>query len=437
MTTKRASDNATGTVTRRVRSRGGDDESATGYEYAATKQRAAGVDGHANAMTFASRSQLNGRAEPLPKPITGVRGRKRGGVLRIVNEPADAPASSNCRGGVRPGDNEQATAPAQSNGHALNPMKPRWGLRDNAGGDSSSANGSTSAASKSNGRPISAEKPIPALNGQAAGGEWMSDDATLRAACRTLQVLQRYRVDALESRNRVDNALLAVVSRYFGYKSGLDEKERAAAVESARSLIAAVATAGKKKPKPMPDGGDAIAARCGALILANLHASEGFQVFIDKHEEEMSALANTLPVSEWCKTVRGFGVLRMAVIVGEAGDLSMYANPGKLWKRLGLAPIQKDGRTQMPSTWRSNGGLSAEEWTVAGYSPRRRSVMYVIGELIVKLNKGDYRKRYDEAKAIFQAADPERSKGHCHNHGMLCATKLLVKDLWRQWNGQN
>lgn len=272
-----------------------------------------------------------------------------------------------------------------------------------------------------------------AAQNTTAGGASAVANETPSAACRTLQVLQRYRSDAIQSRVRVDNALLAVVARYFGYHSSHDEAARKVAWDAARTLVAAIGSEGSKKPKPMPEGSEAIAKRCRGLVVASLGASAGFQRYIDEHESEMDGLAETLPVAAWCKKVRGFGVLRLAVIVGEAGDLSLYSNPGKLWKRLGLAPVQKDGLTRMPSTWRSKGGLTAEDWIAAGYSPRRRSIMYVIGELIVKLNDGEYRVRYDEAKAKFQAADPERSKGHCHNHGMLCAVKRLVRDLWKEW----
>ena len=41
---------------------------------------------------------------------------------------------------------------------------------------------------------------------------------------------------------------------------------------------------------------------------------------------------------------------------------------------------------RMGATWKSKGGLSAAEWEEFGYSPRRRSVAFVFGENLVKLN---------------------------------------------------
>ena len=60
--------------------------------------------------------------------------------------------------------------------------------------------------------------------------------------------------------------------------------------------------------------------------------------------EHMMAFAKALPVASFVEETRGFGYLGLAQIVAEAGDLSNYANPAKLWKRFGLAVI--DGRAQ-------------------------------------------------------------------------------------------
>ena len=51
----------------------------------------------------------------------------------------------------------------------------------------------------------------------------------------------------------------------------------------------------------------------------------------------------------------------------------------------------------------------------------------------MQLNKGEYRRRYDEAKAAYKARHPDYSDGRCHSHGMLCATKRLLANLWGEW----
>ena len=109
----------------------------------------------------------------------------------------------------------------------------------------------------------------------------------------------------------------------------------------------------------------------------------------------------------------------------------------------------------MGATWRSgkHGKLPASEWETFGYSPRRRSIAFLIGEGIVKQNTvgdggsgerpvvtdigraGPYRQRYDAAKVTFAAGHPDYSKLRVHRHAMLVATKLLLKNLWIEWTG--
>src|SRR5581483_5974690 len=100
-------------------------------------------------------------------------------------------------------------------------------------------------------------------------------------------------------------------------------------------------------------------------------------------------------------------------------------------------------QTKMGSTWRfgSEGRLPAEAWSEAGYSPRRRSIAYLIGECLLKANYADkaagtpgpYRAEYLRAKADFQARHPDYSALRCHRHGMLLAVKLLLLNLRREW----
>ncbi len=158
-------------------------------------------------------------------------------------------------------------------------------------------------------------------------------------------------------------------------------------------------------------------------------------------EKRMVAQAETLPAAEWAQGVRGFGLLRLATIIGEAGDLSDYPNPGKLWKRLGLAPYE--GKAY--SSWRTDGGLTSDEWVTAGYSPRRRSVVFIVGDCIVKSNgDGPYRTLYLERKAYELAQHPEPVAGkkrkmytplHLHRRAQRYMVKRLVRDLWRAWSG--
>ena len=302
-----------------------------------------------------------------------------------------------------------------------------------------------------------------------------SDDSKPGASMPTIvaeiRELQRQRVCNLKSRIMIGNRLTATVATTHGYNAGMEEGERTKRFKDAQLLIKSV-LAERAVETEMCNG-------LSGLINATSTAADGFQSMVLGYEKQMEKLAKQLPVAKWANLPpqRGLGLKSLAIIIGEAGDLSNYANPGKLWRRMGCAPYESKGKMQMPSTWRSgrNGKLSSEEWEDAGYSPRRRSVMFLVGESLVKGNGareatetakamlcGPYRQRYNVKKQeAIDRGDPEWTpvcatcKGTCKNkkgepckkcsgrgymvmrphlHGMLLASKLLLKELWIEWN---
>ena len=275
------------------------------------------------------------------------------------------------------------------------------------------------------------------------------------AVAAALQSLQRQRQWHLKSRNMVANRLQSTVAGTLGYHNGMDKKERAALYKQATKVIAAI-----KK------GGPAESDMVAGIVKTTSIAIAGFQEMKLSLENEMVAIAKTLPVAPWVEAPeqRGFGLLFLGIVIGETGDLAGYANPAKVWRRLGCAPWTFDGQTLMGATWRGgkHGKLPSSEWESFGYSPRRRSIAFLIGEGIVKQNSfasevepeeeeeessetekrykpvrdaGPYRQRYDEAKVTFAAKHPDYKPLRCHRHAMLLGTKLLLKNLWIQWTG--
>jgi hypothetical protein len=138
-------------------------------------------------------------------------------------------------------------------------------------------------------------------------------------------------------------------------------------------------------------------------------------------EKRLEKLASELPVAPWIKATRGVGILSLAAIVGEAGDLSAYSNPAKLWKRLGLA-VMPDGTRQ-----RKVGGAEAIEH---GYSPARRSVVWNIGACIVKAG-GPLKEVYDTRKLY--EAERVATKAHAHNRAQRYLEKRFILKLWSEW----
>lgn len=260
--------------------------------------------------------------------------------------------------------------------------------------------------------------------------------------------LQRIRSRCISNRNAVANAIRSMVAQTLDYHIGLTKEERISKHEEAQKLIGAIRK-GEITDHPVT----------GLVTNTRIEGLEEYQANIEKL---MIPLAEQLPVASWVglPEQRGFAIQSLATVVGEAGNLSGYDNPGKLWKRFGCAPFSAGDKTLMGGTWKSGceGKLTAAEWEEFGYSPRRRSIAYLIGENLMKGNgekkketkeekaarkkakepsvwlwKGPYRLRYEESRAKVAAAHPDYPKLRCHRHGMLLAAKLLLKNLWIEW----
>lgn len=164
-------------------------------------------------------------------------------------------------------------------------------------------------------------------------------------------------------------------------------------------------------------------------------------------------LVEKLPVWDgYVKGILGISLVSLGNVIGEAGDLSIYSNPAKLWKRMGMAVI--DGERQRKCLDKAK----AEEH---GYCPRRRATMFVIGDNIVKAGKGylnelyysrkerELEKAKEEGRKVLpspqisalikKGADKEgfRSEGHIHLRAKRYVEKRFLRDLWRAWRGHH
>lgn len=131
-------------------------------------------------------------------------------------------------------------------------------------------------------------------------------------------------------------------------------------------------------------------------------------------------------VKQWLADSRGVGIDSVAAILAETGDLSNYANPARVWKRMGLAVI--GGRAQ-----RKAKGVEAMD---QGFSPSRRSIMWNVGECLVKQGE-EYRRRYLERKEYEAAKVPEDQGGRpalWHARAKRKVEKDVLKDMWNLWN---
>lgn len=178
-----------------------------------------------------------------------------------------------------------------------------------------------------------------------------------------------------------------------------------------------------------------------------------------KQEEKLMCLGVIgLPAFEsFWRPVRGLGELGFAQLIAEAGclygwdedgEFVGYQNWSKVWRRFGLHVF--GGKAY--ATWRSQGGLTANQWVEAGYSTRRRSLMFNIVDSLLRCKTNVYHQRYQAFKAReFEKAAAEglkvvpakkipkgkeadyRSLKHVDLRARRKVAKALLRDLWKVW----
>lgn len=203
-----------------------------------------------------------------------------------------------------------------------------------------------------------------------------------------------------------------------GTGDGEDVKTRA------KALVSAV-----MKGKPSDEPANVVAMVAG-MFSEMQPAIEATATSRKRLEKQLEALAESLPVwNGWAKGVRGLGALLVAKVVAECGDLSMYANPAKVWKRMGLAVM--GGRRQGNPE-----DKSAESWALHGYCPRRRSVAWFLGECQIRNGDPHYRAMFDRVKAaekVKLGVEPDAPSAHANNRARRYVSKAILRDLWAEW----
>lgn len=252
----------------------------------------------------------------------------------------------------------------------------------------------------------------------------------------------RKRNYTMESRKISDLRLGAELRSQIGWRKDLPASE----ADEIKKRAAAMMMYGEKWLAGKPAGeSDEAYEGLSDIIVASIQGRLLWDALEKNATKQMERLAKQLPVWDWCEGVRGLGARSLAVIVGEAGDLSKYPEKGHLWKRMGLAVI--DGVRQGGLTK----GASKDDWIEHGYNRKRRSTMFVIGDVMVKV--GDTyrqvylaRKEFEKGKAramgltVCASAkipakrkDEFRSDGHIHALAQRYMEKRLLRDLWQAW----
>lgn len=162
----------------------------------------------------------------------------------------------------------------------------------------------------------------------------------------------------------------------------------------------------------------------------------------DENAKQIIAWVKKLPIYDWIQSVRGAGPINVGLIIGNTGNLSNYRSHYKVWKRMGLA-VMDSGERQRKFT-------DPEMALMAGYSPARRSLVWQLGDCLLKQNytdkehssPGPYRSLYETRLSIELAKfgattetfDPkQKNHQHAKARAKRYMEKTFLKDLWRVW----
>jgi len=208
----------------------------------------------------------------------------------------------------------------------------------------------------------------------------------------------------------------------------------------------------------------------GIALEPFLQSIEIFEGRLSAQNKHLEKLVRQLPIHAWMKTVKGFGGVSLAAMIGDATtidpetgailDIGTYKSVSALWKRMGLAVI--DGGRQRKVA-------DAELALIHGYSPSRRSTAWNLARSIIKAQiradktgdgekikgsnhaLGPYGEFYIAEKARQMAiceviaADPDlvkkytrtakkySAKAHANNRAMRHMAKRLLRDLYLEW----
>ena len=316
--------------------------------------------------------------------------------------------------------------------------------------------------------PAAASAPEMGLRGGGGQGgnetQGVSAPSSPPTIISALIMLQRRRRFCIKSQSRCDRSMEALIASTMGFAIDADEKARKKVFDRAKAYRLSVERGDAGDQGANETQSWAALLTLIVLIDQSATAREGWDVLRKRTEAEMEALAKQLPVWEFVRDIRGLGALGLAVIMAEAAHpLDAFANPGKLWKRLGLAVINGGRQRRVKG---------AEEALAHGYSPHRRAEIWAFcsdtlfrgqwvgdrdedGVACTKSHKpvvvpahplGPYGEAYQHRREHTAArvaqtgnlpdSDPDKwSLGRCNNDARRYMTKRLLKDLWVAWRG--
>jgi hypothetical protein len=270
----------------------------------------------------------------------------------------------------------------------------------------------------------------------------------VRSICDSLRNIQAMRTSALRDRNALANRSRAFVRRAMGWRMDLPDAERERINDAAAAVVKSI-----QNHEPQTDP---LAIRVAPYVVANEAAQGPSQALLDDLEKQMERLAKTLPVyAKFVEPLKGLGALGLAIIVGEAGNLSDSATPSRLWKRAGLAPkpcyamTTKDGNeahliprarrsafwTIADSMFRQDNQYTRSIWPYVAKEIEKAKAEGLVVSAGSKQTADNWQSHGVERPEVkVKAGTPNRTCGHIQKRARRKAEKDMLLDLWKAWH---
>ena len=168
----------------------------------------------------------------------------------------------------------------------------------------------------------------------------------------------------------------------------------------------------------------------------------------DTHASLVTSLEPSSDRGDQCS-----GVTHLIIVEPDLNPFVQQDQDGSVTHKKTVEPAQTSSEIAKPSSRMSPTGAVAKQSpkpmsrsvsaTAHGYSPRRRSVMWNIGDPMIKcsIREGKaispYGQIYLDRKAYEVARNPEIKPIHAHRRAQRYMEKRLLKDLWKEWKSEN
>lgn len=272
------------------------------------------------------------------------------------------------------------------------------------------------------------------------------------------QIRLHYRLakSAEQSRIAIDQRLVSFVRVYLtAWAPDATAEDREKHKKQAGRVVKALQEAAKRKEpdqpileavKPHKD--DVELYPLAAEMVENAERSRAaFDAMARQHEKSARKRAAKLPAWERLRHIKGFSAWGLAVIVGEAGDISNYSGVRKLYKALGWAPKEcyQAGETGGRMVPKAKKGRLHGIVRKPIFQAQWRGERLPTGELVTKDEQrgqpgnipahatGPLGEIYGATKR--RHIEAGKTKGHAENLAQRTMLKALIHDVHRAWHG--